>query len=335
MKSKLFGSSNHYLYLPTKRSAKVILAVDNSKIAVNSFKLYNPFSTKAKLLKLCAKFLFVYLNPIMLFFLKKSEGKSDLIAYLEGEFNNKIVSSIYVSTIGDKVVLQLQTETAEVIGYLKCPLNKVGLQHLENEKNALKILSSKKIVKPYITYDNFDGYKFIVLRELSGEIGLVDRGQLDELLTLFHRDTTFCLQDHPRIVELRKQVCLNSKEEYVLIIDNICSRSQSQFALVYEHGDFAPWNIINNNGECYSFDLEHFIEDGIECFDLIKYYYQTGRLLKRLDCSKLVVFIQENIISPDISDLLKLFLIKEVLVKIAEGEGFSFEEQMLEYMEQI
>ena len=46
-----FLSSNSYIYLPTSKNPKVALVVDNSALAQNAFKLYNPFSQKAKLFK--------------------------------------------------------------------------------------------------------------------------------------------------------------------------------------------------------------------------------------------------------------------------------------------
>ena len=47
MKDIEFFSLNSYIYLPTKQNPKVALVVDNSDLANNAFKLYNPFSFKA------------------------------------------------------------------------------------------------------------------------------------------------------------------------------------------------------------------------------------------------------------------------------------------------
>ena len=48
MKNNFF-SSNQYLFLPTKRNPKVALVIDDVNLIDNAFKLYNPFSKKAKI----------------------------------------------------------------------------------------------------------------------------------------------------------------------------------------------------------------------------------------------------------------------------------------------
>ena len=46
-----FLSEGTYVVLPTKATPKVLLTINNSKLAKQAFKLYNPFSFKAKFLK--------------------------------------------------------------------------------------------------------------------------------------------------------------------------------------------------------------------------------------------------------------------------------------------
>ena len=53
-----FFSDSNYLYIPTSKNPKVVIALNNKKIAKNSFKLYNPFSKKAKIVKVICSFLF-------------------------------------------------------------------------------------------------------------------------------------------------------------------------------------------------------------------------------------------------------------------------------------
>jgi len=331
-----FFSSSSYVFLPTSKNPKVVLAVDNATLAENAFKLYNPFSQKAKLLKKVSRSAFTNFNAVSKIVWKtKKEEKSAFVSYLETKLDKPLVSSLYFATINDKVVMQLQTSNAKIVGYLKYPLNNIGLQHLENEKKAIEVLSDKKVVQKYLLHDKFDGKPFLLLPALEGEIGLVDRNYIDELLLKFKREEVYGLIDHPRITELKKSVDTNDMSKYLPLIEKICQNSTMEHALVYEHGDFTPWNIVKVDGDYIPFDFEHFVEDGLECFDLIKYYYQIGKLLESMEAEELIVYISEQIDVKEIRELLKLFLIKEIIRNKEENEPYDFEANMLKGMETL
>lgn len=329
-----FFSSNAYIFLPTRSNPKVALAVDNSTLVGNAFRLYNPFSTKAKLLKKVSQTAFTSFNTVSkIIWGTNQEEKSVFVSYLETKLNRSLVSSLYFATIQDKVVIQLQTPDAEIVGYLKFPLNEVGLRHLENEKKAIEILSEKRVVQKYLLHDEFDGKPFLLITALEGEIGLVERKHIDELLLRFKKEEVYRLIDHPRITELKRCVDTNDMSKYLSLIEKICQNSTMQYALVYEHGDFTPWNIVNVNGDCIPFDFEHFTEDGLEYFDLIKYYYKIGKLLENMDANELITYIFEQINIKEIRELLQLFLIKEIVRKKEENEPHTFEINVLNVME--
>ena len=329
-----FYSSNSYIFLPTSKNPKVALAIDNSALAQNAFKLYNPFSQKAKLLNKVSQAAFINFNAISKIVWKsKEEKKSTFVSYLETKLNTSLVSSLYFATIQDKVVMQLQTLDAELLGYLKYPLNEVGLQHLKNEKRAIEILSEKKVVQKYILHDMFEGKPFLLFGALEGEIGLVDRNNIDKLLLKFKKEEVYLLANHPRIVELKRSVSNNDMSKYLTLIEDICQNSTMEYTLVYEHGDFTPWNIVKVDKDYVPFDFEHFVEDGLEYFDLIKYYYQIGKLLENMEANKLIVYIFEQIKVKEIRELLQLFLIKEIIRNKEENEPYDFEAKLLEVME--
>lgn len=106
--NKYFFSSGKYLCLPSKNNPKVILAVNDPITIKNSFKLYNPFSQKAKLLKKVSFFLFLktYRFSETIFSVLK-ESKSDFVQHLENKLKIPIQTSLYFSTVKDKVILQL------------------------------------------------------------------------------------------------------------------------------------------------------------------------------------------------------------------------------------
>jgi len=327
-----FFSSNYYIYLPTKKYPKVALTIDNPQLSINAFKLYNPFSKKAKFLKQLTSILFKNLHVSSFLFGDKKE-KSRFINYLEEELNCTLIISIYFATAKDKVVLQLQSNDAKIIGYLKYPLNDIGLKHIKNEIKAFDILSKKKIIEPCMLCKKYESRDFLLLKELDGDIGIVDRDSINIILKRFERDESYKLSNHPRMEELKKSLLENKMLDYLAKVDKICKNSIVKYKLVYEHGDFTPWNIVKVKNDYIPFDFEYFIEDGLEYFDLIKYYYQIGRLLYAKDNKDLIKYIQKEINILSILELLQIYLIKEVIQGKEENKSMTFELTILQILE--
>ena len=328
-----FLSENKYLYLPTKSNPKVALVVDNSSYGENSFKLYNPFSKKAKLFKNITYFLFTKLNIVFNFIGNKEEESSNFIKYLEKKLNSKIISSVYFATLKDKVVLQLQTPESKIIGYLKFPLNEIGLAHINNEIEAMDILSKEGIIKVALLVDNYENTPFLLIEELNGQIDLVEKKNLFTILNNFNRNEFYLLNAHPRIKQLKFDLEKNKLDQYLNILIDIERNTKLEYQLVYEHGDFTPWNIVKFGNDFIPFDFEYFVKDGLEYLDLIKYFYQVGKLLNQLNNEDLILFIKQEIDIEEIEELFKIFLIKEILKNIIENENYSFDENILNLLE--
>ena len=330
-----FFSSNSYIYLPIKQNPKVALVVDDVKFSLNAFKLYNPFSSKAQKFKSVVKFAFSTLNFIFKPLVSSKKKKSKFVSYLESELGEELIVSLYFATLKDKIVLQLQSKDAKILGYLKYPLNDVGLKHIENEIKAFEILSSKGIVDKPVLTKKYEGTPFLLLKELDGVIDKVKESSLEVILAKFKRENSFTLACHPRVLELKSALERNDMSEYLVTVESICSKSTLEYKLVYEHGDFTPWNIVKVGEEYIPFDFEYFVEDGLEHFDHIKYYYQIGKLLESKKGEALVAFIEKKVAIPEIEKLLMLFLIKEVLRGIEENEDCAFEKEMIKTLENI
>jgi len=330
-----FYSIGCSINLPSPKAPKVTLAVDSASISHNAFQLYNPFSRKAKILKWIVSTVFYYANPLArLLFSTCHCEKTELQKHLEQSLETPLYLSVYRATAKDKVVLQLQTKNAEIIGYLKYPLNKTGVLHLENEKKAIDILSEKNIISSYKQYDYFKDKPFLLLEPLDGVISHVSQTDLDELLKAFKREKTFLLSEHPRIIQLQEKLITHNMNRYQVILLSLCQRSKQKYALVYEHGDFAPWNIMCVNKKYIPFDFEYFVEDGLEHFDLIKYHYQTAFLLEKKSGHALVEYICKKINLTDGLCLLQLFLIKEIIRCHIANETYVAEAELLEQLSQ-
>ena len=108
------------------------------------------------------------------------------------------------------------------------------------------------------------------------------------------------------------------------------------FQVVYEHGDFAPWNIIKtNNDELKLFDFEYFVKDGLEYMDLIKYYFQIENLLNQKKDNELISSVLTKIENENKNLLFTIYLYKEIMIKYSEKLDYQTELNLLELMEQI
>lgn len=332
MISNNFYSSNSYLVLPTKANPKVALAVDTNELSKNSFSLYNPFSWKAKVFKKIA-YISTLLNSN--YFIKREKTASSFILFLEEKLNIKLISSLYFATEKDKVVLQLQAIKSgklEIIAYVKYPLTVEGVKRIENEKKAIDILEKYKIVDKYILYDTFKNHPFLISLPLKGEISLLSSDKkINKLIDVLKRDKEYKLSNHPRIIALQKNLEKYRFIEYLDLLEQIIYVSNENYALVYEHGDFTPWNIIClKNDACQLFDFEYFIEDGLEYFDFIKYFYQIGKILKKMNSNQITNFIYKKIETPEIVLLFQLFLLKEIIKHKEENKNYDYEIEILE-----
>jgi len=329
-----FFSPNDYLFLPTEKKPRVALAVDDNDISKNSFLLYNPFSIKARLLKKINYFSLTKANSISkkLLNIQSKESNSSLIEHLEKRLNCSLISSIYFSTTNDKVVIQLQSIDAKILGYLKYPLSARGEANIINEKKAIEILSNNGVVERYIFSNVFDNSTYLLLKNIDGKIDYISCNALNIILSNFRRNKHYLLHEHPRIKELQIKTNSIGLKNYSKLINKICKKSDLKYELVYEHGDFAPWNILKVKKKYVPFDFEYFIENGIEFFDSIKYFYSIGKLVKNKKGRDLLLYLNKNIHLKEPKEFFSLFLINEVIRNIADKVPYNFEVELIDLL---
>lgn len=332
MRDISFFSEDIYLHLPSVKNPKVILAISNAKISRNAYNIYNPFSFKAKLLKRVSQFLVINFKGLMFCLIKpKLHQKSEFISYLEQKLSANFSVSIYHATAKDKVVLQLQSNN-KIFGYLKFPLNEVGKTNIKVEKKAIELLSENNIILPLILADEYNEIPYIILPEIKGKIGNHTDDEIINLTSQFKKQNKFKLINHPRVKAIYHDIEALKLYSYKQKIDAIVQKSVTYYYEAFEHGDFAPWNIIKTEKSLVPFDFEFFIEKGIEYFDLIKYHFQVGRILKKKNYRGLTIYIYSKIKAPEIKKIIILFLIKEIIRLKKAKESYQFQDNMLNYI---
>lgn len=327
--AKKFLANGRHLILPTLNEPRVYLNIENNYIAEEAFKLYNPFSVKAKVLKSFTKFLCVRFNALAKVILPtiRSE-KSVFIGELEDKLGKKIQSSIYISTARDKIVLQLQ-EKGVVLGYLKYAISPIGAKRVLNEKQAVKMLSDLNLIPNLVQEGSFENMPFIVLQNLEGSIGLVESDQYQIVLDSLKKPNTFKLIEHPRVLSMKQSLKHFHLEVLSDVLNHALRTSDMYYHEVFEHGDFAPWNLIRSENKIIPFDLEYFEEKGLQYLDNLKYHYQVGHLLKRKKGKTLIEFIRRKVQLVEFNSIFLIFLVKEIINKIEFNESYQLEKSLL------
>lgn len=321
MKGINFYSDSKYIALPSRKQPRVELAVDSKVLKINSFKLYLPFSKKAKFFKKIAFFL-----PIFNCFKAK---QSDFVTFLEKRYKKQVVTSVYYATDKDKVVLQLQSGS-ELIGYMKVGISTRGNQRINTELRAFTVLKND-FIPVVIDSGNFNGHVFMLLENINGESNLLNSEADVKLLQLLNSQRELKkrqLKNHPRIQSLNVELIMLNDKNLLDVFNSL--NLEIEGLISYEHGDFAPWNILKSEKSIKLIDFEYFINDGVSEFDLIKYHFQIGSLLKGLKGNCLIRYLKEEVQINSFNVFLTLFLLKEIVLKASESKGISLEESLLQ-----
>lgn len=326
-----FLSKDNYIILPTKRNPKVYLSVTNKEKAKNAFLLYNPFSEKGKFLKFLVRFFMV--NCSFLFqkiSFEQNRENTHFITYLNNRLFATFTSSVYFATAKDKVVVQLQ-KNGSVFGYIKFPISELGKKRLLNEQKAIKVLSSVDLCPKSIFEDNFNGIPYLILQNLKGKIGDVEQKDYAPILTRFKKNKRFRLSDHPRIKKIRECLVKYNLLELVVLLDSLKKASIEKYVEVYEHGDFAAWNIIKTKEGHVPFDFEFFEETGLEYLDEIKFHFQNQYLLHGKRDFQLYNAVASKFRFAEFSIIFKIYLLKEIIIKKEEKKPCKIEYELLNF----
>jgi len=329
MKATKFLASGVSVILPTKSSPRVYLAINNSKIVIQSYKLYNPFSLKAKLLKSVTKFICIHFNSLAKTILPTIKHEiSGFIQELETKLEQKLHSSVYFSTANDKIVLQLQNN-GEIIGYLKYAISSIGKQRILNEQKAIELLTNLNIAPTLMHTGSYEQRPYIILENIEGSIGWVDDAEYSKVLKKFKKENKYLLKDHPRILSLfAKLQELKIQDLYEKLLNEV-ENSNKMYYEVFEHGDFAPWNLIKLKDRVVAFDFEYFEENGLQHLDEIKYHFQLNHLMHKKTGAELVQSISNKIRLPEFNIIFLVFLVKEIVNNIEIDEPYDLESSLL------
>jgi thymidylate kinase len=252
--------------------------------------LYPAFNTKAKLYKLLLR----TMASIKLMPVRYSSGNDIFHKYKIDCDRN----SLLMGTTGPykKLVIKCMNKDGNTLSYIKYGKKELAKIKLKNEYNILLSANKMKdITAPTpLQYSENNDEVILQITPVSGamleaklpDIKQFSNGISDDLRkiqnylkNLYIKEELYSIHEHPAILELQNNLMEQdiSKSDFN---DILAMLSHKKWPRVILHGDFAPWNILENksNNQLCAIDWEEGSINGFPHFDFIHYVTQVAAL---------------------------------------------------------
>lgn len=309
----------YYLKIKPPRGNKIFyFNLENNIVFNNSLELLQPHSKEGRLFKKYLKKSFLFFKIIKkVGLIKKKKGNEIFINSIHKQINfegNQM--SFYKSEDSDKIVIQIISNEF-VKGYIKFPLNQKGVEKLKQEIQNYRFIKNKDVT-PKFFYCKFNSIPLLFVEKL---IPLrIDHFDLKSFLKKLKSSEKYKLVDHPRQKEIkRKFFDATNNQNLINMLDLRLSKNSNKFCVVFEHGDFTPWNLFQNeNREVKIIDLEYSNPLGLEFIDEIRYYYSEEKLVQKKNEVNLYKLIQSKFDGIEDFNLVYILFLMEEYVKTSD-----------------
>lgn len=198
-----------------------------------------------------------------------------------------IPATLLVGTEGptQKNTLQLDEQEGKPCAFLKFAWKEAAVQRVEKEYNILSEIESGLGPEPIVKIDLSSG-KAILLSAIPGNHLFPELPPSEDLIRWvmgWKSDKEFSIHEHPWF-----SVVSNAGSQHIERWKE--ALSDRVWPVVPVHGDFAPWNIIENKGHYSILDWEYATPYGFPYVDLAFYILQVGALIKRWGPAKAQAF---------------------------------------------
>lgn len=209
-----------------------------------------------------------------------------------------VIPVIIIGTPGptQKLTLKLYDQSQQVVGYLKFGESPICRQRLQQEENMLRTLPVGLGPKFIKSGSIGNGWGLLITPVPGNPMSpyLPSPKSVWRLLTSLIQKEAFAIDKHPRIVQLMKQS--PEVEKWLSVL------KKYQWPICYEHGDFAPWNLLQHHRKLCAIDWEYGHIEGFPFFDIIYYYTQVAWLVYRWSPEKTLMKLKSFMIERIISD---------------------------------
>lgn len=303
-----------FAIVPSKRRLRFLIPLAPRRVAAASLKIYNPQKPLARLAKhllslglraglaqhlLSTRPAFSTPDPLPS---DDPTGRSlqDHLGDVLGE--KKLAVAVSFGTPGPhrKPVLQLMNPRGRILGYAKVGWNESTIGLVRREEGVLARLRgvhfSTATVPKVLHAGWWDGRYILVQDAPAGparpsghELSLRHLEFLRELRTLnLKQSQPVCSEPANGLVQRVATLRARGLHYYPHLLEQALARCVKRLVDVptgsgFKHGDFTPWNILDENGKLFVFDWEYAEENALPGWDLFHFIVQTSVLIKGLD----------------------------------------------------
>jgi hypothetical protein len=201
-----------------------------------------------------------------------------LEAFVRDDLPNVDGIVITVGTHGSAQKATLQLWCGPVVaGYLKFAAAPAAIARLDREHTVLSALPDH--VRPAVVrFGDVAGGRALLTRPVHGttvSVALPLRSNVRGFLAGLRRPVALPLDEHPWVKNMRARV----GDDIDPWLDALSARS---WPVVYQHGDFVPWNVLEGQDRALTaIDWEYGSTDGFPFLDEAFFVLQVGALLRR------------------------------------------------------
>jgi hypothetical protein len=202
----------------------------------------------------------------------------ELAEFLQPVLPNVTAAVVLLGTPGpaQKITVQLWNGN-QVIGYLKFADKPAAKAGLEREHTVLKALP-QGVAPRVISYGAFNAGMALVTAPVAGKAlpaRLASAKAANSYLNHLQQKAEYSIDYHPWVKRMRT--------EHANVIDEwLAHLTDRKWRTVFQHGDFAPWNIFcSNHGRLLAIDWEYGNLEGFPMLDQAYFLLQVAALISR------------------------------------------------------
>jgi hypothetical protein len=324
-----------YALLPSHKLTRWLIPLKAGPSTVNSLQIYTPIAWRGRLIKtvLLAVAKAGCLGWISDKIWIKSDGPLALESWARDHIGGR--QPIFALSLGAggwqrKLTIQVMDRTGAIFGYIKLPLESLATYRVRHEAEVLKRLQNTVLVSqvPRVLHAGEWGEKYLLFQSSGpAQNAPLEFGSLHEVLLRKMWSLEATAKPGSRVVEevatsWERAGSLLGRELQVLGERALlfCRRELRGTTVDcgLMHGDFAPWNLRQQDGELFLFDWEVAEWDRPNLWDIFHFDTQKRVLLKTK--SRLVPLLEG---SAEARPLYLLYLLYSICSSLTEVEPAS------------
>ena len=232
-----------------------------------------------------------------------------------GEKNLTMAVSLRTPGLHRKVVLQLMNSRGKILANAKVGWNEQTIPLVRNEETLLRRLAGLRFstaVVPAVLYAGWWDGRYILMEDAPAGPTKPSGHELSRRHLEFLRELRTANPKQSRPVEngpanelAQRIATLRARglHYYPHLLEQAVARCVERLMDVpisfgFKHGDFTPWNILDESGKLFIFDWEYAEQSALPGWDLFHFIVQTSVLVKGLDGRRCLQAVRRQSAAP-------------------------------------